>query len=232
MVTPDDQILAAELALGLLDGADRDIALKRLRTDAYFSAEVAWWRDRAWSLSLELEAVEVPGGLLKRVERDIDRPATSLKPRGWTWFASGALGGALAASLAAMLIVPAPRVEVRPEVAATPVNPPLVAVLVPAEPKARAPFAAVLDRRSRTLRLTATIEIPQGRAAELWRIGRDGVPIALGVLSRGSRASLRIGEGALPRADETIAISIEPAQGSPSGKPTGPVIASGALIAI
>jgi anti-sigma-K factor RskA len=88
--------------------------------------------------------------------------------------------------------------------------------------------AAVFDQQTRTLRLTATITVPADRAAELWRIGSDNVPRALGLLT-GQDGPIRLGEDHVLQADEVIAISIEPLGGSPTGSPTGEVIASGAL---
>jgi len=216
-MTSDDQILAAELALGLLDGAEHMAARQRLLTDPDFAAETAWWQDRFAGLAHGAAAAEPPAGAARR----------------WPWFAGGALAGALAASLAALLLMPDARVieRVRERVVEIPVAAPapLVAVLTPGEGTGREPIAAVYDPQTRTLRLTATITVPEDRAAELWRIGSDNVPQALGLLKAGTRGSLRI-EDATLQPDETIAISIEPAGGSPTGQPTGEVIAAGPLV--
>ena len=107
---------------------------------------------------------------------------------------------------------------------------PLVAVLTPGAGTGREPIAAVYDQQTRTLRLTATITVPEDRAAELWSIGSDNVPRALGLLAAGTRGSIRIEGETLLQPDETIAISIEPAGGSPTGLPTGEVIAAGPLV--
>lgn len=230
MTPDDDDMLAAELALGLVEGNDRVIALERLLADPAFAADVAWWRDRIGGLALVSEAVAPPAHVLQRIEAQLSDTPRPTVTRKWPWLAAGAGLGAMAASLAALFLMPAPRTVSIP--VQQPATPPLVAVLAPAEGETRPPVAAVFDRRTRTLRLTATIVVPADRAAELWRIGADGVPRPLGTLADGSARSVRIAADVAPRPDETIAISIEPLGGSPTGVPTGPVIASGSLVTI
>jgi anti-sigma-K factor RskA len=73
---------------------------------------------------------------------------------------------------------------------------------------------------------------PPGRAFELWAIPANAKrPEPLGVIPpsgtlRIAALARPIGEGA------TLAISIEPQGGSPTGQPTGPVVFTGALRAI
>jgi anti-sigma-K factor RskA len=222
-MTPDDQSLAAELALGLLDGQERATALERLLAEPAFAAEVAWWRQHLDTLLDDYAPADAPPG---PVAVDAVPPPEAPAVR-WPWVAGGAAGGALAASLAAMTIAVPPPAPV-PTVAAAP--PPLVAVLVPSDGQAGQPVAAVIDRRTGTLRFTATIAVPDGRVAELWRIGADKRPRAIGVLTDGERPALRLSATSLPGQTETLAISIEPIGGSPTGQPTGPVIATGSLV--
>ncbi|WP_184060625.1 anti-sigma factor domain-containing protein, partial [Sphingomonas aerophila] len=91
-----------------------------------------------------------------------------------------------------------------------------------------APVAAVVDPGSRIIRVAA-IETPRGRVAELWRIGADGVPRSLGLLATGQATQLSLRPRTGPGLGETLAISIEPSGGSPTGAPTGPVVATGVL---
>jgi anti-sigma-K factor RskA len=69
-------------------------------------------------------------------------------------------------------------------------------------------------------------DLPPGKALELWALTASGTPVSLGllpatgdhhrVLSPGQRAAL---DGA-----KQLAVSLEPAGGSPTGLPTGPVL--------
>jgi anti-sigma-K factor RskA len=225
-MTPDDQINAAELGLGVLEGADRAAALERMLAEPAFAAEVAWWRERFATLLADYPDAAAPADLLDKISLPTPAAATVTPLRRWPLLGAGALGGALAASLAALMLIPTPQ----PAPVAPPPAQPLVAVLVPSEGTSHLPVAALVDPDSRTVRFTATFVVPAGRAAELWRIGGDKVPRPIGLLARGSRTPVLLKGVVLPGPDETLAISIEPEGGSPTGKPTGPVIAAGAVV--
>jgi anti-sigma-K factor RskA len=228
-MTPDDQVEAAELALGLLDGAERTAAVERMLADSEFAMEVAWWRDRFAALLHGYDPVEPPAGLLAQIAlpdaKPTPEPVAVIRPR-WNWFAGGAAAGAVAASLVALLTVPK---AIVPPVAPAPVRP-LVAVLAPTEGAQQAPVAALVDRRDGSVRLTATIVVPADRVAELWRIGGDKVPRPFGLLAPGAVAPALLKNARLPTPDEVLAVSIEPVGGSPTGQPTGAVVATGTVV--
>jgi anti-sigma-K factor RskA len=77
----------------------------------------------------------------------------------------------------------------------------------------------------------ADFSVPAARSAELWLIPADGKPRPLGVMDPSKPASLPIPASYRPlaRPDAVLAVSIEPLGGSPTGAPTGPVIAGGGL---
>ena len=90
--------------------------------------------------------------------------------------------------------------------------------------------AVSADRRTLQLRAARPIVAGPLQSYELWVIPEGGAPLSLAVLGQldgtlqvpeGHRRQLR--KGAL------LAISVEPAGGSPTGAPTGPVILSGAI---
>ena len=230
-MTPEERIDAAELALGLLEGQERVTALERVLADPEFAAELAWWRSRLEILHAEYEPAEPSAALAGRVEARIAAeagvtPATR-NTRRWPWLVGGLAGGALAASLAALVLTqttPAPT----PVPSERQVQGLLVAALVPAKGQEVAPLAAVVDQGSGIIRVAA-VETPRGRVAELWRIGADGVPRSLGLLAIGGATRLSLRPRSGPGLGETLAISIEPAGGSPTGAPTGPVVATGVL---
>ena len=96
-MTPDDQIEAAELALGLLEGGDRAAALERMLADTDFAMEVAWWREKLAALIAGYDAVVPPADVLARIELADHRPAgtpvAKVRPRG-PWVAGGTAAGA------------------------------------------------------------------------------------------------------------------------------------------
>ena len=89
------------------------------------------------------------------------------------------------------------------------------------------------DPGTRQLVLAVPADMPAdpGHSHELWVIPADGKPRSLGTMPAGKRMHMRLADALaqLLQQGATIAISVEPAGGSPTGAPTGPVVASGAL---
>src|SRR6185437_1438455 len=77
----------------------------------------------------------------------------------------------------------------------------------------------------------APATLAQGRAPELWLIPAGQKPIAVGMISRDQPTTLALAPALLAQLGPTaaLAVSVEPPGGSPTGQPTGPVIAKGAI---
>lgn len=225
-LTTEDEVTAAELAIGLLEGEERAAALRRVLAEPDFAAAVELWRSRFAALFADYPEIEPPEWIGVRLGR------IGADTRPWRWATAGA--SLLAASLALALVLrPAevPRPAPRPAIAA-PVT--FAAAMTPAEGQEGSAFAALYDASRGQVRVPARIDVPTGRVAELWRIGGDGVPHPLGLLGREGTTALRLSAAdrdALA-AGATLAISIEPEGGSPTGLPTGPVVATGPLTRI
>lgn len=89
---------------------------------------------------------------------------------------------------------------------------------------------ARFDSASNQLDLTRTSGGPrEGRALEMWLIAGDNAPVSLGVWPKGqANAVLDIpADLALQMAGGVLAVSDEPEGGSPTGAPTGDVLAVG-----
>jgi len=73
----------------------------------------------------------------------------------------------------------------------------------------------------------------QGRAPELWLIPAGQKPISVGMIMPDKPTTLALDAAILLRLGPTaaLAVSVEPLGGSPTGQPTGPVIAKGAISA-
>ena len=96
-------------------------------------------------------------------------------------------------------------------------------------------FVATLDRKRRVMTVSpGAVRAPKGRSLELWMIPPGGAPQALGGIPADRSAKMPMpeafdGEGDTPI---VLAVSLEPTGGSPTGRPTGPVVARGRFSAV
>ncbi len=74
-------------------------------------------------------------------------------------------------------------------------------------------------------------ERASGRDFELWMIEGNNPPVSMGVIPAGPTAHIEIAPEAREKLGlgAVLAVSLEPAGGSPTGQPTGPVVAAGDL---
>ena len=231
----DRDLLAAEYALGLLEGAERSEAEALAASDQGFREAVASWSGRLAPLLDEVEPVQPPGEVWRRIEAALrppavaaeeDRPGSNLvslrrKVALWRGFAAGAT--AIAASLALVLLS---RSGAPPPPA--PPAAPMVAMLESAASEAR--LVATYDPSAGTLLVApAVLASAAGHEHELWLILPGAAPRPVALVRPGKPLRMKMSE-AMRREmspDATLAVSVEPVGGSPTGQPTGPVIASG-----
>jgi len=235
-MTDEDDLLAAEFALGLIEGSEAEVARARVRTDAGFRAAVAAWSQRMAPLLAEVDPVDPPAdtwaAIVQRLEPAGDGRdnVVRLERRARRWRAVAAGATALAASLAVALLSFPHGVFERPRERRSPA--PLVATI--ATDKA-APPAIVATwspaTRQLVMVLTGPMPTPPGRVHQLWAIPADGKPRSLGVMPDAPRLRMTLpdAQAELLRSGAQLAVSVEPAGGSTTGLPTGPVIASGQL---
>lgn len=233
----DPDVQAAELALGLLEGEERAAALRRVLADPDFAAEVERWRLYfAQLFDLWPEAVP-PEGLIDRIDLSLGGPMP-MRGRRLPWPLLAVVSSAIAAVLLVLVALrpdapqppPAPVVTASPAPTPVAMPDPLLVAALRADDKS---FAAVYQPGSGRLRVASAPSVARDRVAQLWVIGGDGVPYPLTLLSPtettlvlAQEDARRLVEGA------TLAVSIEPPGGSPTGQPTGPVVATGALSAV
>lgn len=224
----DPDVAAAELALGLLEGDERAAALRRVLADHAFAREVEQWREHFALLFTESAAVEPAAALATKIDERLDPAPAPHAPANRIvgfWRPLAMMSSLAAASLAAVLVMrvdPAPVVPVAPAPQAQ-----LVAAMAPAEKGT--PVALYYDTAQQLVRLPA-LDIPAGHSAQLWAIKGDKPPVPLGLFRIVGTTIIADAKSAAAFEPGTIlAISIEPVGGSPTGAPTGPVVASGAL---
>jgi anti-sigma-K factor RskA len=228
--------LAADFALGQLDSGAHANAIRLLREHPAFRAEVGRWTGMLTPMFEEVEPREPPAGLFDSIASRLDPRAANdddalrTRLRRWQWFGGGA--SAIAAALALVLVTtqpPAPIAPTPPTATVSAPQPPMIATIASDGP---GKMIAVWNGGERSLTVAAASPMPDapGHAHELWLIPADGKPRSMGVMPQGDmHATVPDAMAAQFAEGATLAISVEPMGGSPSGQPTGPVIASGAL---
>ncbi len=217
----DDRALAGEYVLGLMPADEARAFAARLASEPALAAEVARWQADLAHLADEVAPVAPPA----RVWR-----ATRARLFGTrrAWITFGLPLAAAAAVLVAILLAPG-------LFSTGPVAPadPAYRAEIAAEDGSLA-LAAAYDAGTGALFVERRAGTPApGRAFQLWIIAGDGDPISLGVLPDDWKVlSLAIAPDLWPDIDgATLAVSDEPLGGSPTGQPTGAVLAAGTLTA-
>ncbi len=212
-------IKAAETALGIEPigaetTAERDL---RRKWERYFAP-----------LGLALREENPPEDLWYRVRASLDRAddRKTIKKKNrsvWRWRLATLGSAALAAGLAAFIVTNKP--ETAPAEAAKAQQ--FVAVVTPQGSKEALIVELDIDAGTARVRPVGVAFTPE-TDLQVWRIAPEAAPVPVGLI-------LTEGETKLPLVAEpgdTIAISLEPKGGSTTGAPTGPVVYSGALIAV
>ncbi len=232
--TDEREQLAAELALGVLQGEDLVRARSLYAADTQFRSSVGEWLGRFAPLLEEVEPVEPGPQVWPSIERRLGAPAAandnvqSIRRKLSLWRGIAVGASALAASLAVVVLTRAP--EVAPPFAAQ-APPSMVAML--GDERTGGLLVASWQPAQNSLRLSAATPLPgdPAHSHELWVIPADGTPRSLGTLATAAKMQMRVDRQLSRQLQEgaTLAVSVEPVGGSPTGLPTGPVIASGKL---
>lgn len=218
---PEDELIAAELALGVLSGPERVAAVERAARDQAFARMVAAWEERLAPWAGEIDEVTPPPQVWDAIASALPAQPqrTSLWQSLWFWrgltFATGALAAACVGALIYLGTLSS--------------QPPLVAAI---DGGGRHHFVATVDARRATIAVVpAAFANDPTRVPELWLIPSDGRPRPLGLLRSDQTVTITIPATLLPLAtrDAVLAVSLEPPGGSPTGQPTGPVIGAGKL---
>lgn len=221
MLPEDDNALAAELALGLLEGEDLAEARFRMAHDRGFALRVSAWHESLAALTDDITPV-APSKRIRKVllKQMFPKQRLPLLERLWVWKGISLAALVLMGYFAMPLLRPAP-----------------------SEGPAQV-FATQMKGESGTLEVLAVVNsdqsgialhrlagvAPDGRVLELWAILPDQAPLSLGVLPEQAITRVALPEGLTGQvAQITLAITDEPLGGAPQGAPTGEIRAIGAL---
>jgi anti-sigma-K factor RskA len=246
-MTRDDDLerLAAEHVLGLLEGGEAARAERMLASDETFAAAVAHWRSRFAELDQTAPTVTARDALWRRIDADLadmgsraaqPTPLIVPDPRNafralWHNLAFWRFSG-LASALATVLLAfglyftaDFMRGELATERARKPM---LVAVLV--KEGSNQPGAVVhafADGRAELIPLER-INVPADRALQIWTLWDRAVgPRSVGLIHEARSVQLDLQNMPRPGPNQLFEITLEPAAGSPTGRPTGPILMKG-----
>jgi len=216
-----DELQAAEYALGVLAGAEREAAARRVARDRAFAALVAEWEGRLAPWAADIPEVAPPPQVWERIAAAL--PSAPRQHVGfWQslvfWRSFGMVSALAAACLAVLLYLSVASKQ--------------ATFVASIEGDGQRIFVAAVDVKRRTVAVIPVAYRPDPtRVPELWLIPSGGKPLPLGVLPADGPAQIAIPPAFADQAsrDAILAVSLEPPGGSPTGEPTGPVIGSGKL---
>jgi anti-sigma-K factor RskA len=236
--TGDLQDLAGEYVLGTLPGPERRDVERRLPNDAALRAAVEAWEARLLPLTALAPPLEPPAALWQGIERGIERAPASAPRRTAPpvaragWWNNLALWRGLAAGGLACALLLAVRPDLAPVGSATPQY---VVVLV--APGGQAPGWVVQVSSPRDLSLTplardaSTSAPPQDKALQFWTKADDWAgPVSLGLVRPGEPLRVRLDHLPALQPNQLFEITLEPPAGSPTGRPTGPILYIGRAV--
>ena len=246
-VTRDDPMIAAEWALGLLEGEELLAARGKAATDPHFAWRKEWWDDWFAPLTDGMAGAE-PGdqvwdGIAARIAAQqataevaaaspeapaVNVVALEARVRRWQWVAGIS---SMAAAVALALFLSSPL--------GSPVAPPV-------QIAAAEPMVATVPIGETGLRLDVTY-IPESEKMlvaaigltadgvhdhELWLVPADGSALqSLGVVAPGEVRSMALPAAVTAKLSDgaSLVLTREPIGGKPEGVDAGPVVAKGAF---
>lgn len=227
MMGPEMRELAGDYVLGLLEGAERAAFEAELQRDPTLAHLV----DR---LALQMQALDdtasgpVDPALWDSIEARLDEPAQA-GPAGPAANDNAGAGFGRWLSLAASVIVGlgvgymASALN-RPD----PPQPRVIAVLLDASDSSPAAIIEAFGDDSVHLVALEDFEVPEGSVLQVWTKPDENIgPVSLGTLANARDVLLRGPELPLPVDGQLYEITLEPSPGSPTGRPTGPILVKG-----
>lgn len=219
--------LAGEYVLGTLDAAERAAIAARRQREPDLDAAIIDWERRLSPLAVTAKPVAPPAGLFDKIERRLDGRGAAdaaielatVRRQLHRWRRIGMAASALAAAL---LVAVGVREAARQETPQT-----FVAVFAKDDILPAFYMTFDLQRRELTIRPVDAQRQP-GKTYQLW-IASDQLgpaPRSLGLVDETLAPTTKVlsqyDQGLLQRA--TFGVSLEPAGGSPTGRPTSPAL--------
>lgn len=242
-----EKLRGAEYALGVLDAEQRRAFERQMREDPELAAAVEAWHARLAPLAEEIASVEPAPYVWARIKDELDlrgeidtTPAAGTPPQNrgfwhnlplWHWVGIGASAVAVA-SLVLLFTLPRPGPAPRQPAMPSAQQVGYLAANIQ-QNKGVAGWTATIDvSHARMIVVPATtVAVAANKSTQLWLIPPGHKPISLGLIARDHPTRVTLSKALLKQAGNKalLAVSVEPPGGSPTGQPTGPVIAKGPI---
>ncbi|WP_430513689.1 anti-sigma factor [Pannonibacter phragmitetus] len=218
--------------LGLMDDEERKAFADRLETDTELARLTGAAQDRFLELDLAGSAAPVSSELWQRIEaglealprdtagaEEVPPPANDNRVRAAVtrWKLLALTGMAASVLLAAGLTAAMLRLQ----------EPQVVAILMDAGGN---PVVMIEDFGGEQAKVVplADVSVPAGQSLEVWTLPQQAeAPVSMGVLTALKGATLSLSGLPEPQEEQLYEITFEPAGGSPTGRPTGPILGKG-----
>jgi anti-sigma-K factor RskA len=224
----------AEYVLGVLDADARAAVAREIRDNSEAAAAVSRWQRQLTPLTYALPEIAPSEHVWANIQRALRWNAARGAPsrrswmdnlRVWQWIGAGA--AAIAVACAVVMLKTAPT------------TPPIAAhtLMVSSikQTNGVAGWTATMDlSRKEMIVVPATpTAYAKDRSTQLWLIPAGGKPISVGVFKPDDTNVMPLNPALLSQLGPTavLAVSLEPSGGSPTGQPTGPVVAQGNISA-
>jgi len=216
---------AGEFALGLLEGAERQAFEAEMARDPELATMAAGLADKLQRLD-DTAVMEAGPDLWARVEARIgatpqlppvaaNTNAARPVPR-WAAMAASVLVALGVGYFGGQALTPsAPK-------------PTMVAVLI--NEADQSPGAIIEAFGDDSVHIVPLVDftVPDGKVLQVWTLpDADTGPVSLGVLDAAANIRLRGPDLPVPASGQLYEITLEPAPGSPTGRPTGPILVKG-----
>lgn len=227
------QALAGEYVLGTLPLAERAQVEQRLTNDAALRAAVDNWEQRLLPLTALAPPAEPSPQLWPRIASTLFTPKAVKQAGGWhAWWNSLAfwriLAGGGLATAAALAVTVTMQLQ-------APGGPGYLVVLVAPQDKAPGWIVQASNKNSRDLSLIplGPTSVPQQKSLQFWTKGKDwGAPVSLGLVRPGQTLKLKLDKLPPMQPEQLFEITLEPETGSPTGRPTGPILYIGRAVKV
>lgn len=228
MTAPSDtNDMIAEYVLGLLEGEQRARFESRIASEPELARKVAALQQNFDALDATAAPESVPADLWPKIESSLatapeappaantNRPSTAVGLPRWAGMAAAILLSLGVGFFGGQSLGPVPQAPL------------VVAVLVGDDMEPGAIIEAFADDSIRIMPLEALVA-PDGSTLEVWTLpDPETGPVSLGTFREARDLVLGGPNLPAPQPDQLYEITLEPAGGSPTGRPTGPILLKG-----